>query len=86
VNYKPTEKEIQKWGKKITDSLYGFTKDDLEPLFERYVLPFYYSACTFPEDMNIHSKWKVINRETGKEYDRKEAFKRLKSEGLIKNQ
>ena len=66
----PTEKELQKWGKKIKEALRGFTKEDLEPLFENYVLPFYYSACTFPKDFEYRSKWKIINRETGKEYDR----------------
>jgi hypothetical protein len=84
MKYQPTEEQLQEWGKPIIDSLSGFTKDDLEPLFERYVLPFYYSACTFPEDINIQSKWKVINRETGEEYDRKEAFKALRLAGFIK--
>ncbi|WP_269222594.1 hypothetical protein [Flavobacterium sp. IMCC34518] len=83
MEYIPTEEQLQKWGKPIIDSLNGFTREDLEPLFEKYVLPFYYVACTFPKDMNVHSKWKIVNRETGEEYDRKEAFKRLKMEGLM---
>ena len=84
MEYEPTEEELQEWGKPIIDSLNGFTKDDLEPLFERFVLPFYYSACTFPKDMNTHSKWKVVDRENGKEYDRREAFKQLYELGVLK--
>jgi hypothetical protein len=66
----PTEQELEEWGKPIVDSINGFTHCDLEPLFERYILPFYYLVCTFPEGYEHKSKWKVTNRETGEEYDR----------------
>ena len=56
MKYQPTEKELQKWGKEVTDSLYGFTKDDLEPLFERYVLPIYVFVARKPDQ---ESKWKI---------------------------
>ena len=70
MKYEPTEKELQKWGKKVTDSLYGFTKDDLEPLFEKYVLPIYVFAARKPDQ---ESKWKIVNRETDEEYPIKKA-------------
>ena len=65
MKYHPTEKELKKWGKKVTNSLYGFTKDDLEPLFEKYVLPIYIMCTRRPDQ---ESKWKMVNRETGEEY------------------
>lgn len=74
MKYKPTEKELQKWGKKITKSLYGFTKDDLEPLFEKYVLPIYVFAS---RRIDENSKWKIVNRETGKEYSVGRAISKL---------
>ena len=80
MNYEPTEKELQKWGKKVTDSLYGFTKDDLEPLFEKYVLPIYRMCAIKP---NQESKWKIVNRETGEEYSLKTAEKELVEQKLV---
>jgi hypothetical protein len=80
----PTEEQLQEWGKPIIEALEGFTKEDLEPLFENYVLPFYYSACTFPKDFEYKSKWKITNRRTNVEYDRREAFKRLYELGVLK--
>lgn len=80
MEYQPTEKELQKWGKKVTDSLYGFTKDDLEPLFERYVLPIYRMCARKP---NQESKWKVVNRETGEEYSLETAEKELIEQKLV---
>lgn len=80
MNYSPTEKELQKWGKKVTDSLYGFTKDDLEPLFEKYVLPIYVFVARKPDQ---ESKWKIVNRETGEEYSIETARKELIEQGLV---
>lgn len=80
MNYNPTEKELQKWGEKITKSLYGFTKDDLEPLFERFVLPIYRMCARKP---NQESKWKIINRETGEEYLLETAEKELIEQKLV---
>lgn len=59
-------------GKPIIDSLIGFTKDDLEPLFEKYVLPIYVFAARRP---NEDVKWQVISRETGEEYSSERAIK-----------
>lgn len=81
---KPTEEQLQEWGKQVADSLNGFAKEELEPLFERFVLPFYYAVCTYPNDINKKSKWKIVNRESGKEYDRVLAFKKLRDIGAIK--
>lgn len=75
MNYEPTEKELQKWGKKVTDSLYGFTKDDLEPLFERFVLPIYVFVARKSDQ---ESKWKIVNRETEEEYPLKKAITEYK--------
>ncbi len=74
------EKELQKWGKKVTDSLYGFTKDDLEPLFEKYVLPIYRMCARKPDQ---ESKWKIVNRETGEEYSLEIAEKELIGQELV---
>lgn len=63
--YQPTEEQLQEWGKPVIDSLIGFTKDDLEPLFEKYVLPIYKVCARRPDQ---ESKWKVVDRETGEEY------------------
>ena len=65
MSYKPTEEQLAEWGKPIAESLNGFTKDDIEPLFERFVLPIYVFASRRP---NEDGKWKIINRETGEEY------------------
>ena len=65
MNYKPTEEQLAEWGKPIVESLNGFTKDDIEPLFERFVLPIYVFASRRP---NEDGKWKIVNRETGEEY------------------
>ena len=75
MKYEPTEKELQKWGEKITKSLYGFTKDDLEPLFEKYVLPIYVFASRRVDEK---SKWKIVNRETNEEYPIKRAISELR--------
>lgn len=75
-----TEKELQKWGKKVSDSLYGFTKDDLESLFERYVLPIYVFVARKPDQ---ESKWKIVNRETGEEYSLETAEKELIEQKLV---
>lgn len=80
MEYKPTEKELQKWGEKITKSLYGFTKDDLEPLFEKYVLPIYRMCARKPDQ---ESKWKIVNRETGEEYSLATAKKELVEQKLV---
>ena len=65
MSYKPTEEQLIVWGKPIVDTLNGFTKDDIEPLFERFVLPIYVFASRRP---NEDGKWKIVNRETGEEY------------------
>lgn len=65
MKYKPTEEQLKEWGKPIIDSLMGFTKDDLEPLFEKYILPIYKVCARRPDQ---ESKWKVVNRETEEEY------------------
>ena len=65
MNYKPTEEQLIEWGKPIAEMLNGFTKDDIEPLFERFVLPIYVFASRRP---NEDGKWKIVNRETGEEY------------------
>ena len=80
MNYQPTEKELKKWGKEVTDSLYGFTKDDLEPLFERYVLPIYVFVARKPDQ---ESKWKIVSRETGEEYSLEIAEKQLIEQKLV---
>ena len=65
MSYKPTEEQLAEWGKPIVESLNGFTKDDIEPLFERFVLPIYVFTSRRP---NEDGKWKIVNRETGEEY------------------
>ena len=75
MSYKPTEEQLIEWGKPIAESLYGFTKDDLEPLFERYVLPIYVFVARKPDQ---ESKWKIVNRETGEEYSLKKATTEFK--------
>jgi hypothetical protein len=80
MKYQPTEEQIQEWGKPITESLYGFTKDDLEPLFERFVLPIYAMCARKP---NQESKWKIVNRETNEEYSYEEAEQGLIATGLV---
>lgn len=80
MNYEPTEENLQKWGKPIAKSLYGFTKDDLEPLFERFVMPIYCMCARRPFE---ESKWKIVNRETGEEYSYKEAEEGLIKTGLV---
>ena len=79
MEYQPTEKELQEWGKPIVDSLNGFTKDDLEPLFEKYVLPIY-RMCA--RKLDQESKWKIINRETEEEYSLETAIKELTEQKL----
>jgi hypothetical protein len=77
MEQQPTEEQLQKWGEKITKSLHGFTKDDLEPLFEKYVLPIYVFVARKHDQ---ESKWKIVNRETEEEYPLKKAtteFKKL---------
>ncbi|MBP6126590.1 hypothetical protein [Flavobacterium sp.] len=80
MEYHPTEKGLQKWGKKVTDSLYGFTKDDLEPLFEKFVLPIYRMCARKPDQ---ESKWKIVNRETDEEYSLEIAKNELIEQGLV---
>jgi hypothetical protein len=80
MQYQPTEEQIQKWGQKITESLYGFTKEDLEPLFEKYVLPIYRMIARSPVEK---SKWKIVNRETGEEYSLETARKELIEQKLV---
>lgn len=75
MNYSPTEKELQKWGKDIFNSFAGFTKDDIEPLFERFIIPIYIFAS---RRLNEDGKWKLINRETGKEFSVDEAIEATK--------
>ena len=70
MKYKPTEEQLKKWGEKIAKSLLGFTKDDIEPLFERFVLPIYVFASRRPGE---DGKWKIVNRETGEEYSASKA-------------
>jgi len=80
MTYHPTEKELQKWGEKITKTLYGFTKDDLEPLFERFAIPVYIMlARRFDEE----PKWKIINRETDEEYTVEMARKAIVDTKLV---
>jgi hypothetical protein len=47
----------------------------MEPLFEKFVLPIYRIGASYPE---ADSKWKIINRETGKEYSKERALKEIK--------
>jgi len=75
MKYRPTEEQLQEWGKPIVDALNGFTKEDIETLFERFVLPIYIFASRRP---NESGKWKIINRETGEEYSAERATKELK--------
>ena len=71
MNYKPKEEDLREWGK---DAVNGFSKFDLEPIFEEFILPFYYFACWLPK----HStNWKIVNRETGEEYSRELATKKV---------
>ena len=80
MKYHQKEKKKQKWSKKVTNSLYGFTKDDLEPLFEKYVLPIYRMCARKPDQ---ESKWKIVNRETGEEYSLETAEKELVKQKLV---
>ena len=80
MKYQPTEEELQEWGKDIIEALYGFTKDDLEPLFERFVLPIYCMCARKPDQ---ESNWKIINRETNEEYSFEMARKGLINTGLV---
>lgn len=73
--YTPTEEQLQEWGKPILDSLVGFTKDDIEPLFERFVIPVYIFASRRPGE---DGKYKIVNRETGKEYAEEKAISELR--------
>ena len=75
MSYKPTEEQLIEWGKPIAEMLNGFTKDDIEPLFERYVLPIYVFVARKPDQ---ESKWKIVNRETGEEYSLKKATTEFK--------
>lgn len=74
VNYTPKEEDLKEWGKPIVDSLLGFTKLDIEPLFERFVLPIYRFAASYPEE---DTKWKIVDRETGEEYSKERAIKEV---------
>ncbi|MDI5886238.1 hypothetical protein [Flavobacterium yafengii] len=80
LKYQPTEEQLQGWGKPIVDSLYGFTKGDLEPLFEKFVLPIYRMIARSPVE---ESKWKIVNRETGEEYSLETARKELVEQKLV---
>ncbi|MGR3792031.1 hypothetical protein ACUXZJ_14380 [Flavobacterium sp. TN-1] len=71
MKYQPTEEQLQEWGKVVFNSFAGFTKDDIEPLFERFIIPIYVFASRRP---NEDGKWKIVNRETGKEYPVDEAI------------
>lgn len=75
-----TEQKLQEWGKDVAESLYGFTKDDLEPLFERFVLPIYVMGARRPDQ---NTKWKIVDRETGEEYSYEMARKGLIETGLV---
>jgi hypothetical protein len=75
VNYKPTEEQLKEWGEKVLDSIVGFTKYDFEPLFEKYILPFYYLQCSGAE---VKTKWKITERSKGNEYSRDYAQDRVK--------
>lgn len=68
---KSRKKQLKEWGKYIFKSFAGFTKDDIEPLFERFVIPIYVFASRRP---NEEGKWKIVNRETGEEYSAEQAI------------
>ena len=56
-----TDEKIKEFGESIKESLLGFTKEEIETLFEKYILPIYsFTARRLNED----TKWKSINRET----------------------
>lgn len=80
MEYKPTEEQLKEWGKSIIESFSGFTKVDIEPLFERFVLPIYRMCARNPFE---ESKWKIVNRETGEEYSLETAEKELMTLNLI---
>ena len=80
MKYQPTEEQLQEWGRPIAESIYGFKKDDLEPLFEKYVLPIYRMCARSPVE---ESKWKIVNRETGEEYPLETARKELIEQKLV---
>ena len=80
MSYKPKEEQLIEWGKPIAEMLNGFTKDDIEPLFERFVLPIYVFVARKPDQ---ESKWKIVNRETGEEYSLETAEKELIGQKLV---
>ena len=79
--YFPTEDQLELWGKRIEEALLGFCKDDIEPLFERYVLPIYMFSARRPDQK---SDWKIIKRNTGEVYTEDKAISELTKLGIIK--
>ena len=59
MNY--SENEIKKIGEDIKSCLLGLTKNEMEVLFEKYVLPIYTFTARRPSE---DTKWKIINRQT----------------------
>ena len=74
MNYKPKEEDLKEWGKDAVNAVNGFSKFDLEPIFEEFILPFYCFACWLPKHP---TNWKIVNRETGEEYSRELATKKV---------
>jgi hypothetical protein len=56
-----SENEIKKIGEDIKKCLLGLTKEEMEVLFEKYVLPIYTFTARRP---NEDTKWKIINRQS----------------------
>ena len=83
MEYKPTEEHTDKIGKEVANLLNGYSDLELEPIFEKYILPIYYTVCEGYTPIGRDSKWKVTNRETGLEYDRRKANKILREIGII---
>ena len=56
-----TDEKIKEFGESIKESLLGFTKEEIETLFEKYILPIQSFTA---RRLNVDTKWKIINRET----------------------
>ena len=63
---KMTDAEFTEVGDEVFNCLYGYTKDEIEIIFERYVLPIYTFAARRPKEK---SDWKIENRLTGNEFE-----------------
>lgn len=60
-----TDEEIKGFGESIKESLLGFTKEEMEVFFEKYILPIYTFTARRPGE---DTKYEVINRETKEIY------------------